>query len=208
MEHTYAIETMAAESYILGEMPPGDRDAFEEHFFDCAECAASVRDGAAIAAATRSLRGEPVRRSARPLWTFAAAASLLIILGYQNLVTIPRLRNSSPAASARVLHPVSFLTAGTRGGERIEIVATRGDEISLYFDVPPQGPATGYEAEIVDPQGVVKASVPVSAQDARESVLMTFPTRNLVPGHYELAVGPAGAKREAMARYPFELRFR
>ncbi|MEO8032888.1 MAG: zf-HC2 domain-containing protein [Acidobacteriota bacterium] len=198
---------MAAETYVLGEMRPEDRDAFEEHFFDCSECASSVRDGATIAAATRSLTGETARHPAFPLWAIAAAAALLILLGYQNLVTIPLLRNTAPIPSARVLHPVSFLTAGTRGGNPIEVTAVRGDDISLYFDVPPQPASSSFTAEILDASGAVRASVPVSARDARETVLVTFPTRNLSPGRYELTVLAAGDRREVV-RDPFELRFR
>ena len=49
MDHTEAIETMAAQRYVLDEMTPEDRDAFEEHFFGCAECHADVKDGETIA---------------------------------------------------------------------------------------------------------------------------------------------------------------
>jgi hypothetical protein len=207
MEHTDAIQTMAAERYALGEMQPDDRNAFEEHFFDCTVCATSVRDGATIAAATRSMRREPARQSRLSWWAAAAAAAFISLLGYQNLVTIPHLRHSSHATGARVLHPVSFLTADSRGGNPIGIVTARGEDISLYFDVPPQPAASAYAAEIVDQSGTVRVSLPVSAQDARESVLVTLPTRNLSSGHYELVVNATGARREVIARYPFELRF-
>src|SRR2546422_610857 len=40
-----AVETLALERYLLGEMPGEERDAFEEHFFSCAECAEEARAG-------------------------------------------------------------------------------------------------------------------------------------------------------------------
>ena len=43
MEHTEAIDTGAAERYALGEMNESERDQYEEHFFDCPDCADEVK---------------------------------------------------------------------------------------------------------------------------------------------------------------------
>jgi hypothetical protein len=43
MEHDEAVETMAAERYILNDMAPEESDAFESHFSECPECAEDVR---------------------------------------------------------------------------------------------------------------------------------------------------------------------
>jgi hypothetical protein len=43
MEHAEAIDTGAAERYALGEMNENERDQYEEHFFDCPECASEVK---------------------------------------------------------------------------------------------------------------------------------------------------------------------
>ena len=48
MEHIEAVQQMAAERYLLDELPPELRDAFEEHLFDCPECAFDLRAGAAF----------------------------------------------------------------------------------------------------------------------------------------------------------------
>lgn len=48
MEHHEAIEMMASERYMLEELTPELRDAFEEHLFGCRECADEVRFGAAF----------------------------------------------------------------------------------------------------------------------------------------------------------------
>ena len=42
MDHNEALRLQAAEKYVLGELPPPLRDEFEEHFFDCQECAQDV----------------------------------------------------------------------------------------------------------------------------------------------------------------------
>jgi anti-sigma factor RsiW len=43
MDHNEAIKLRAAERYALGELPEDVRDAYEEHFFDCAECAMEMK---------------------------------------------------------------------------------------------------------------------------------------------------------------------
>ena len=37
MDHQQAIATHAAERYLLNELGDADRDAFEEHYFACAD---------------------------------------------------------------------------------------------------------------------------------------------------------------------------
>jgi len=55
MAHDEAIRSQAAERYVAGELAPAERDAFEEHFFDCPECAEEVRWELVFAANARAL---------------------------------------------------------------------------------------------------------------------------------------------------------
>jgi len=48
MDHSEAVQQMAAERYLLDELSPELRDAFEEHMFDCPECAFDLRAEAAF----------------------------------------------------------------------------------------------------------------------------------------------------------------
>ncbi|MCU1349037.1 MAG: hypothetical protein JWO56_2067 [Acidobacteria bacterium] len=211
MEHSEAVETMAAERYTLGEMTPDERDRFEEHFFDCSECSQSVRDGAIIADGTRSAR---VRQAApsKPAWwaTAAVAAALLAVVGYQNMVTIPHIRHETAVPAARIVaHAVSLLTTGSRSGDAALVSVAPDEEVPLYFDVPPENPYPSYVAEVRDAAGKVKASSQIPAAAAHETVLMVIRPGVLSAGRYEIAVsGVNGAKREIVAHYPFEARFR
>ena len=46
MDHTEATRELMTERYLLGELSPAQKDAFEEHFFSCGECAEAVAQGA------------------------------------------------------------------------------------------------------------------------------------------------------------------
>jgi len=46
MDHNEAVRLQAAEKYVLGELPPPLRDEFEEHYFECEECAQEVKAAA------------------------------------------------------------------------------------------------------------------------------------------------------------------
>ena len=82
MTHQQALETMAAERYLLDEMTEIEKHAFEDHFFDCSDCAHEVRLGEQIRAEVRSSRdarfgvpdsGSGIRDSGsgiRPTWTW------------------------------------------------------------------------------------------------------------------------------------------
>ena len=48
MDHGEALQQMAAERYLLNELTPDAREAFEAHFFECSECALDLRAGAAF----------------------------------------------------------------------------------------------------------------------------------------------------------------
>ena len=43
MDHHQATQLTAVEKYLLDELTPELRDEFEEHFFDCQECATDLR---------------------------------------------------------------------------------------------------------------------------------------------------------------------
>ena len=55
MTHQQALDTMAAERYLLDEMTKLEKHAFEEHFFDCSDCATEVRLGERIRVEVRSV---------------------------------------------------------------------------------------------------------------------------------------------------------
>ncbi len=62
MTHAEAFGTFAAERYLLGEMREDERAAFEEHYFDCLDCADAVCKGALFIANLRAVLREEEQR--------------------------------------------------------------------------------------------------------------------------------------------------
>jgi len=143
MDHSEALKQMAAERYLLNELTPDAREAFEAHFFECPECALDLRAGAVFIDEAKTQLPELTRVSPAPApspsrqpkvkrewwlgWlqpAFAAPvfATLLLLIGYQNLVTYPALRAS--ADQPRLL-PWAPLHGATRGGAHLAVTADR-----------------------------------------------------------------------------------
>ncbi len=184
MDHTEAVETLACERYLFDELTPEDRDAFEEHYFGCAECAADVKAEAAIVAGVRAGKaGQQPRR-----WAFwgsvAAAAALAFVVVWQNTVVIPGLvRERDAALQPGVLSILSFSAGASRGEEK---TASAKTNLALAIDIETQPGATGYLLEVVDGRGVIRLRYHASAEEAKETVKLLPPGGRLAPGHYTL----------------------
>ena len=200
MEHAEASESMAAERYLLNEMTPEDREAFEEHFFGCAECAAAVRDGAAVAAAIRVDRVSPARRESRrfsPWWAVAAAA-ILLVAGLPILQNIRLRRDLEALRTPHLVDSVSFLTAGTRGGAE-PTIAGAARPFMIDFDVVPQANAERYVVRVLDDAGRVRSSLIVTPDAARDTQHLFFPPGALKPGRYSLEIRAEPAEQPPTA---------
>lgn len=223
MDHNEAVKNHAAEKYFLGELAENDREAFEEHFFDCQDCAADVKATAILVDNVReALRAPDLKRAAsretrtagflnwwRPAYSFAAIALLVFTVGYQNFVQIPQLRHES-LTKAEALPSFSLVSAGSRSAEgALEIAIPAGKPFGLYVDVPSDPSFTHYSADILTESGALKFSVPVSAEQTRDTIQLLIPGALLREGPYNLVI--KGYKAESsggqeIARHPFVLR--
>jgi hypothetical protein len=220
MDHSEAVKEMAAERYLLGELTPDARDAFEAHFFDCPECALDLRAAAAfvdeakvqLPALTTPLPApSPARPAAlagkrtlwflswRPAFAVPVFAALLLVVGYQNLVTLPALR--SEATQPRLL-PWVPLHGATRGAAAT-IAADRQHGVALPIDLSQQ-PGTdayaSYSFNLLDAQGkpVWTGSIAASpsSDGGDQKLLLAIPGAMLRSGAYTLAVSGIGPHGE------------
>src|ERR1041385_2924733 len=98
MDHKSALASMAVEQYLLGELNSDERKDFEQHAFDCDECAAAISDGIALLDTGRAVvEGERRFRWGRIVtWVPSlVAAALAVVVGIQNFA--PAARQALPA---------------------------------------------------------------------------------------------------------------
>jgi len=221
VNHEEALRSGASEKYLLNEMPPPQRDEFEEHYFDCPACAEDLRTIAAfLDGAKRELertrRGGGAPQATRKPWyeflwrpAFAgpAFAMLLLVIVYQNAVVLPRVAaGATRPTGPEVLTPLSLVGANGRGGAVPAGTVARGRPLMLSLDIPASENFPTYDCILTAPSGAVVWSVPVTAEQARDTVAIRVPSENLTSGDYRLTVRGHGEPVSAdLASYRFTL---
>ncbi|GAC1616713.1 MAG: hypothetical protein NVS9B13_02460 [Candidatus Acidiferrum sp.] len=226
MNHSEAVQLSAAEKYLLGELTADAREAFEDHYFDCLDCARDVRLGVLFMDSGRELAHKPSLFGPAQEWkepqgrwfawlrpAFAAPllAGLLFIILYQNTVTFPNARQSGlQDAIPQVVQSVSLLAANSRGGTGAVVHVTQGKPFHVFFDVPP-GDFSEYRCELQSVTGNSLFSMQISAGEAKNTVELAIPPKFLSAGSYSIVVfaKPPDSKVKdvdtAIARYYFTL---
>ena len=216
MDHHEAIRAMATEKYLLNELSPDLREDFEEHLFGCHECSMDVRAGsvflehskADLAAPAPSIL-VPARASGLFSWWRAAfavpaMAILLLIIGYQNLVTYPALKGALAESRSPHLLTVTSPIRGTSRGPNnaIPVEVAQGKPFLLPLEIPAQTQDTApesvfqsYLVELHGPADTVEWSRMVSADEAKKSLLIQAPGVSR-PGQYRIVVLGLNAKSE------------
>ena len=227
MNHAEALRVGAAERYLLGELTGELREEFEEHYFECAECALNVRCGAAFVDAARDvLRSEQGRRAAsqrperdrppwflwfRPVVAIPVFVVLVGLIAFQNLVTIPRMKQTlSQSAAPQPLQWFSLIAANSRGAGAPTIRVTADQPFGLFVDIPAEGRFASYLCQVESDTGSVEFSVHVAASIAKSnSIQLLLPAGKLHAGNYSLVVrgqGASSAEAEAViGRFAFAL---
>lgn len=225
MDHTEAVRMQAVEKYILGELSPLLRAQFEEHYFDCADCALNLRSGVAFAAASRQYFAESTVRPKvadaprvgwfdwlKPLVAVPAFAALIAVIAYQNAVSIPHLRQeiASQATVASTVAPwFSLANASVHGspGARVEIQPNQA--FYLFFDITrsPRRPDSVFFLQVQDSTGKVIVKSTVTAERAQKSVVLPIPP-GLQEGDYKLVITDQAAGTSTPAgELPFAVAF-
>ena len=219
MTHQQALDGLASERYLLDEMSEVERFEFEEHYFDCAECAEDVklgdmirqearRAGPAVAANPQAGRPAVVLTSAkwwrRPMVAapWAVAATLALAVGYQSLVTVPGLRN---AVAPQSIEPV-MLRGATRGAATTVSITPGQRFVALSADLltPPQSSSLSYE--ILDANRSAVASGRSSVPASGAPLMLLVPVDELQPaGHYTLTL--RDSNQTVIGDYEFDVSY-
>jgi Putative zinc-finger len=221
MDHDQAVRQKAAERYLLDELGPDVRDQFEEHLFDCQDCALDVRAAAMFVEQSKVVLGEPtvaspVRTPAgapakpgwfgwfRPAFAVPVLALLLAVVGYQNFVTYPNLMR---AANQPQVGLWASVNVSTRGAATTVIQAHPGEGFGLLVNLPREDGFASYTAELYNSAEKLEWSGAITTAAAQEGRQIYIPGRNRQPGTYTLVVHgitPAGESKE-ISRHPIEL---
>jgi len=228
MTHQQALDTMAAERYLLDEMTEIEKHAFEQHFFDCNDCADEVRLGERIRVEVRTVRESEARsreskgqasktleRSARdsnviefnqrPVWRrpsivlpWVAAASIALAAGYQSLVVVPGLIQSQP------LSPV-MLREATRGALPTVTISPGQRFVALGVDVN-AGSTKDLTYEVLDASGnaILSGRTPLPPSGA--PLLLLIPADELgSQGRHTLIVSGPDSSGAPFGEYSFDV---
>jgi|SRR5579863_1231805 hypothetical protein len=213
MDHDEALRQKATERYLLDELDPELKDQFEEHLFDCQDCALDVRAAAMFVEQSKIVLAEPaitspVQKPApapskagwawfRPAFAMPVLALLLAVVGYQNLVTYPNLRQPQ-------VGPWASINVGTRGVTTTLIKARPGEGFNLLVSLPPEYSA--YTFELHNPAGQLKWSRTLPASSLGDTPSIFVPG-GLEQGSYRFVVsGSTGTgEKLSLGSYPIDL---
>lgn len=210
MDHKQAVELQLAVKYVLGELPPVQRDEYEDHYIDCPECAQDVHAVAAFTDTAREVFREEARSEERArnqvrgrgrgwlFWLRPAVAGpalvvLLAVVAYQNLTTIPRLKSK-----AEVFNSFSLVAANNRderGEGKVEVKIRKNEMFALDFDFLPKPSFDHYLCQLQDEAGRVVLQVAIPAEKEKQEVHLLVPKGLDRAGGYNIViVGDPGGK--------------
>jgi hypothetical protein len=236
MDHNEAVRLQAAEKYVLGELPQSLREDYEEHYFECAECALDLKAAATFVDTSREvLRAEREKWAEkasvaaggrwfawfRPMVAAPVFAALLLVVVYQNTVTIPRAKQGARLGAGQVFtSSFSLKKADTLGGEeakagdegKVQVHANEG--FALKFDFTPRQRFDSYVGQIQEESGRSVLQVRIPGSSANREVQIAVPSGVVQPGNYALVLaGDPGAKGQMskeneVSRLSFTVEFR
>jgi hypothetical protein len=229
MDHDAVVRQNMTERYLLNELDPQGRDEFEEHYFDCPDCAADVHAGALFVEQSKvvlgleeskSIRSEKPAASPRrmpvpagsgrfawlrPVFAVPVLALLLAVIAYQDRAS--RLLQQS-ANSPQVLAS-AVVSVNVRGAEPISVPVHAGQAFGLSLNVPPDSRFSSYKLDLYSPQGKLEWSraVPASGNDTLSLYIPASGFPGSDPAPTTLAVHGITAVGESvdLGRYPIEL---
>ena len=210
MDHNQAVRLQAAEKYVLGNLPKEQHAEYEEHYFDCSACAEEIQATVAFMESTRQAAREeamePVGAARlapaapatggwfawwRPAFAVPVLAALLLFIGYQNGVTIPRLKDSTSSQMGQIISSSFQLRGSVRGGNESGDAADKvrvrlGESFALNFDFTPTGTFREYDWQLQNQAGRAVKSGHISGEKKYQAVSLNMAGGVESAGKYSL----------------------
>jgi anti-sigma factor RsiW len=230
MDHDAVVRQKITERYLLNELDPEARDEFEEHYFDCPDCAADVHAGALFVEQSKVvlgsegskgiLSGEPAASPMR-VPVFAPAGSgrtgsrwfgwlrpvfavpvLALLLG---VIVYQDWANSrlQQAANSPQLLASAVVNVNVRGAEAISVPAHAGGPFGLSLNVPPDSRFSSYRLDLYNSQGKLEWSrtIPASGND---TLSLYVPASDHIPSKLAVFGITASGESVDLGRYSIE----
>jgi len=206
MDHQEALRLQAAEKYLLGELTPDLREQFEEHYFDCPECAMGLRSlGGFITASRLALKEEEIpslvsphgARAERPGWlnwlqpviAVPAIMALAALVVFQITVTIPSARKQAAVETVAEVYESSHRLQGTiRGADATKVTVRPNETFGLDFDFTPTQVFPSFRGSLVDSSGQAVLIFALKGWQSNKEIHLVVPGGKLHAGKYELIV--------------------
>lgn len=216
MDHETAEKTEATERYLLNEFTPEERSEFEAHYFDCVICAERIRTGSIfIDTAKDVMRAESaqsvsVAASANRRQSFwsawfqpgiltpsLVALGLMIVVGYQNLVTIPGLEKPQLLSSA-------VIAPSARDQTQIIKIDQSLARFNLNFMVDSPKLYSNYICEFTSEKGDSILAIETGPRDVSSFTLsLLLPSKQFPAGRYAMTLRPQSDRGAIVQRYNF-----
>ena len=201
MDHGEAIRLGSTKKYVLGELPQSLCDEFEEHYFECQECALDLKAAAAFVDNAREVLREDVAKAVAkvpdPLrgrfpWFWLAVAvpafaALLLVIAYQNAVTIPRIQEQAAHTGGQLFTSSFFLQmASMSGGEEAKVQVHPNESFALKFEFAPAGTFDSYLCQLQDEGGRSLLQLSIPGTSINKEAQLVIPGGRVKPGKHSV----------------------
>lgn len=221
MNHDEVVRQKLTERYLLHELEDQTRDEFEEHFFQCSECALDLRTASEFVETSKIIflqpsearlasSSMPRKRSTfgwlgwlQPQFAAAAMAILIAVVGYQNLVTLPRMART--IRQPQTLAWASLTTQTYGSGHTLTVKS--GEGFVLFVRTPPEGGYVRYIADLYNQAGRLEYSLETPTASIEDQWPVFIPGANHEAGSYRIALRGVTASGETkdLGSAPFTL---
>jgi hypothetical protein len=208
MDHEQAVQTQASMRYVLSDLTPAERDAFEEHYADCSHCMNDVDLAAIFVANAREVFRKDTVPAAPPksvgwfqwrpfpVLALSAALNLFLVAGVGYELT--RVRQAAPTELAKLAEPgvvdVVPVHGTTRATGGPQVIRATGRTVVLSFDLPQRYDRYLYS---VNRAGNAVLSGELQVTGTPDSLNLQIPLNRLSSGEYRVTLtGASGTVRE------------